>query len=128
MVRRALASLLAQQEPPAEILVVDNAPDDPRVRALVSVEFPTVRYLREPTPGLDFCRNCALREATSDVVAFLDDDAVADPGWSAALAAPFAAPEVGAVTGRVEALALETEAQRLFEANGGFGCGTRRVR
>jgi hypothetical protein len=32
------------------------------------------------------------------------------------------------VTGRVEALTLETEAQRLFEANGGFGRGLERVR
>ena len=34
---------------------------------------------------------------------------------------------IGACTGRVEALGLETEAQRLFEANGGFGRGTRRI-
>lgn len=128
LLRRALASLLAQEEAPAEILVVDNAPCEPGVQELVSAEFPTVRYVREPAPGLDFCRNRALREASSEVVAFLDDDAVADPRWSGALARPFQAPTVGAVTGRVEALTLETEAQRVFEANGGFGRGTRRVR
>ena len=128
LVRRALASLLAQSQPPAEILVVDNAPEDERLRALVARAFPTVRYVCEPSPGLDFSRNRALRETTSDIVAFLDDDAVADAGWSAALAAAFRSPQVGAVTGRVEALALETDAQRLFEANGGFGRGSRRVR
>ncbi|HEX5042463.1 MAG TPA: glycosyltransferase [Candidatus Polarisedimenticolaceae bacterium] len=128
LLQRALASLAAQRESPAEILVVDNAPADSHVRALVAQSFPSVRYLAEPAPGLDFSRNRALRAARGEVVAFLDDDAVADPGWSAALRAAFEEPRVGAVTGRVEALALETEAQRLFEANGGFGRGGKRVR
>lgn len=127
LLKRALSSLVAQQGALAEILVVDNAPSDGRTRTLVADAFPSVRYLHEPSPGLDFSRNRALRAATGEVVAFLDDDAVADPGWSAALTAAFQAPGVGAVTGRVEALTLETEAQRLFEANGGFGRGSRRV-
>ena len=128
LLRRALASLIAQRDAPAEILVVDNAPSDGRARALVAEAFPSVTYLHEPSPGLDFSRNRALRAAAGDVVAFLDDDAVADPGWSAALTAAFEGPGVGAVTGRVGALTLETEAQRLFEANGGFGRGLERVR
>jgi GT2 family glycosyltransferase len=87
-----------------------------------------VRFLLEPVPGLNFARNRALAAATQDVVAFLDDDAVADPGWAAAMLAPFADPGVGAVTGRVEALELATEGQRLFEANGGFSRGETEVR
>jgi GT2 family glycosyltransferase len=64
-------------------------------------------------------------------VAFLDDDAVAAPGWAAALARVFDGEQgarVGACTARVEALLLETDAQRLFEANGGFGRGMERLR
>jgi glycosyltransferase involved in cell wall biosynthesis len=126
--RRALASLAAQTVPPGEVLVIDNAPGDGRTRRLVESEFPVFRYAAEPVPGLDFARNRALRTATGDVLAFLDDDAVADPGWTAALLAPFQDPNVGAVTGRVEALAAETEGQRLVEANGGYGRGTSPVR
>jgi glycosyltransferase involved in cell wall biosynthesis len=126
--RRALASLLSQTEPPDEILVVENAPRDGRVRALIASDFPGVRWTPEPVPGLDFARNRALAAATGDVVAFLDDDATADAGWAAALRAPFADPRVGAVTGRVEALATETPGQRLVEANGGYSRGMRRVR
>ncbi len=126
---RALVSLVRQGPPPLEILVVDNAPVDRRTRDLVEREFPEVRYLEEPLPGLDFARNRALSAALGDVVAFLDDDAVAAPGWAAALLAPFQEDHrVAAVTGWVLPLALETEAQRRFEANGGFSRGERKIR
>jgi GT2 family glycosyltransferase len=85
-------------------------------------------YVREPRPGLDVARNAALAAAAGDVVAFLDDDAVAHPGWAGALRGAFLDPATCACTGRVEALSLDTEAQRLFEANGGFGRGHRRIR
>ena len=74
--RRALRSLVEQAVPPAEILVVDNAPRTDCTRVLVCEEFPSVRYVRELVLGLDFARNRALREAQSEIVAFLDD------GWN----------------------------------------------
>jgi glycosyltransferase involved in cell wall biosynthesis len=40
LLRRALASLVAQRDAPAEILVVDNAPSDGRARALVAEPSP----------------------------------------------------------------------------------------
>ncbi len=124
LLREALRSLAAQQPPLREILVVDNAPADDRTRRLVETEFPGARYLLEPAPGLDFARNRALAAARGDIVAFLDDDALATPDWGAHLAAAFAsAPGVALVTGRIQTLELETDAQRLFEANGGFDRG-----
>jgi GT2 family glycosyltransferase len=126
---RALDSLAAQSPAPAEILVVDNAPSDSATKALVSARFPRVRYVREPNPGLDFARNRALTEAVGDIVAFLDDDATAGPGWCESLALVFHRdPRVAVCTGRIEALTLETPAQLLFEVNGGFGRGNRRIR
>jgi glycosyltransferase involved in cell wall biosynthesis len=123
---RALRSLAAQVPAPHEILVVDNGPAE-ATRALVAAACPAARYAAEPVRGLDFARNRALAEARGDVVAFLDDDAVAEPGWAGAIAETFAAASVGACTGRVEALTLETPGQRLFEANGGFARGSARV-
>jgi GT2 family glycosyltransferase len=126
---RALDSLLAQRPAPAEIVVVDNAPADDATRALVAARHPRVRYVAEPVRGLDFARNRALASAEGDVVVFLDDDAVADVGWVGALAAVFEAdPAVAVCTGRVEALGQDTEGERLFEANGGFSRGLRRIR
>ncbi len=121
VLRRALASVTTQAEAPGEILVVDNAPADGATRALVHAEFPGVTYVLEPVVGLDAARNRALRSATREIVALLDDDGVAGPGWTAALAAAFRDhPAAGLCTGRVEPLSLETEAQRRFEANGGM--------
>jgi GT2 family glycosyltransferase len=120
---RALRSLQAQHLPLEEILVVDNNPGDGRTRQ-AAAEAPGVRYCAEPVPGLNFARNRALRELQTPLIAVLDDDAVADRRWAEQFAETFAQhPSVGVCTGRVEPLALETEAQRLFEVNGGFSRG-----
>jgi glycosyltransferase involved in cell wall biosynthesis len=126
--RRALRSLLDQATPPVEILVVDNAPKDGTTQRLVREEFPEIRYVAEPVPGLVFARNRALREATQEIVAFLDDDAVAECTWVAATEAVFReSGNIAICTGKVDALTLETEGQRLFEANGGFARGNERI-
>src|SRR5215210_1154190 len=39
-----------------ELLVVDNAPGDDATRALVEERYPSVRYVREPRPGLNWAR------------------------------------------------------------------------
>lgn len=125
---RALKSLLECDPWPAEILVIDNAPSDDSTRRLVA-RIADARYVLEPVLGLDYARNRALAEAQHPIVAFLDDDAVADPDWSAALVRAFREdPKLGACTGRVEALSLETSAQRLFEANGGYSRGPEPIR
>lgn len=129
LLARALESLVAQIPAVAEILVVDNAPAGDATRALVATRFPSVRYVAEPVPGLDFARNRALEAATREVVAFLDDDAVAAPGWADSLHRVFEGDaEVAVCTGRIEPLSLETPGQRLFEANGGFSRGSERIR
>ncbi len=127
--RRALVSLSNQTRSPSSILVVDNASSEETTRKLVGDEFPNARYVHEPRPGLDFARNRALDEATEEIVAFLDDDAVADTGWVAAIEAVFdESPHIVICTGKVGPLSLETEGQRLFEANGGFARGDERIR
>jgi len=129
LLRRTLASLAALDPPASEILVVDNAPGDERTFELVSREFPSVRYVREDVPGLDFARNRGIAESRFPIVSFIDDDAVADPAWCGAFLAVFdGEAEVAACTGRVEPLALETESQRIFEANGGFSRGDEPIR
>lgn len=129
LLKRALASLTELDPPASEILVVDNAPSDGRTFALVSQDFPGARYVQENVPGLNFARNRALAEARYPILAFLDDDAVADRGWSKGFQARFTErPRLGACTGRVEPLETVTASQRLFEANGGFSRGLKAIR
>lgn len=124
---RCLDALLASRSPGFELLVVDNAPATDAVRVMLEARFPRVRYAREPRPGLDWARNRAIAEAAGEILAFTDDDGVADPGWTGAVQRVFAEqPDVMAVTGPVVPLEIETEAQKLFEVYGGFGRGFER--
>src|SRR3954447_7133757 len=83
------------------VAVCTNPPPDAALEALrdeVPAEALTVvvsgradpMFLSEPRPGLSHARNRALAwaaEVGADVLAFVDDDAVVDPGWYEALRA-----------------------------------------
>src|SRR6188768_2225935 len=71
---RVLHGVREQTHTGHDVLVVDNAPLTDRTRQVVE-QFPGVRYLCEPAPGLNRARNCAVRNAGGEVVAFTDDDA-----------------------------------------------------
>ena len=135
-VDRLLASLEAVRaaeaergrDAPLDVLVVENAPSGPRMRAVCDAR-PGVRYVAEPLVGLDFARNRAIAEARGAVVAFLDDDVVVDRGWLRGLRRAWSEnPDAGCVTGLVLPLAMETEAQILFERAGGFRRGFQPLR
>jgi GT2 family glycosyltransferase len=128
-VRRTLLSLNKQTFSPNEIIVVDNAPSDDTTRGLVKQHFQDVRYVTEQRLGLNFARNRALRESKQSIVAFLDDDVVADRDWAKKVIKVFREnPEVGVCTGCIRPLYLETEAQSLFEQIGGFSRGDVQIR
>jgi glycosyltransferase involved in cell wall biosynthesis len=117
--------------PRLQVIVVDNAPSSDATARLVADRFagrPEVRYLREDRPGTSRARNLGLRAATTEFVAFTDDDVLVDPGWAAAVVQPMVEDErVGCVTGLVVAAELETSAQVWIEEYGGFSKGYRRV-
>jgi GT2 family glycosyltransferase len=104
------------------VLVIDNCPSTPATRQLLS-RWPGVTYIREETPGLNAARNCALRAATTDVVAFTDDDAVPEERWLERLLRNFDHPLVLASTGLTLPLELDTPAQVWFERFTPFGRG-----
>jgi len=117
--RRCLTALTALPDDGQELIAIDNRPATDATAKVVA-EFPRVRYAREDRPGLDAARNRALREAKGDIVAFIDDDAVADAGWLRGLMRPFTSPLVQCVTGLTMPLELETPAQEMFETFAGF--------
>lgn len=125
-------SLLRLDYPRVEILVVDNAPATAATIELIEARYgrlPQVRYLREDRPGSSIARNTGLTAARGDIVAFTDDDAVADPSWLTGLVSGFRlAADVACVTGLVLPAELETPAQLWFEQYGGFDRGYERRR
>ncbi|MEU9432507.1 glycosyltransferase [Streptomyces sp. NPDC048252] len=121
----ALDSLLAQDHPDFEIVVVDNAPVTDTTRDLVERKYAErVRYVTEPAPGLAVAHNRGVETAQGEVIAFTDDDVVADPRWLTELTAPFTAdPGLGCATGLILPARLRTPAQVLLESHGGFAKG-----
>ena len=99
--RPSLGALLAALgSTPGRIVVVDDR-RDPRVPLSVPEG---VRLVRGPARGPAAARNAGWRACGEEWVAFLDDDVVPGPGWAAQLATELAAaaPDVGAVQGRIE--------------------------
>lgn len=127
---RSLDSVLAQRYPRFRVLVVDNAPvSDGTVRVVAEAGASPagrgrVDYVREPRPGLSHARNRALRAAAGEIVAWLDDDEIADPHWLAEVARAFADhPDADVVTGAIVPAELSTDAQLWFEQYGGHSKG-----
>jgi glucosyl-dolichyl phosphate glucuronosyltransferase len=97
----AVDSVWAQSLPAHEVIVVvdHNAGLLARVRrdlpAVVAVE-------NQEDRGLSGARNSGIAAASGDVVAFLDDDAVAEPDWLERLSTPYSEPGVVGVGGAIE--------------------------
>jgi glycosyltransferase involved in cell wall biosynthesis len=93
-------SLRAQTLPAHEIvLVIDHAPELlEEVRGL----WPDLKIVENrERRGLSGARNSGVAEATGEIVAFLDDDAIAGPDWLERLAAAYADPNVLGAGGTV---------------------------
>ncbi|MFL6095795.1 MAG: glycosyltransferase family 2 protein, partial [Blastococcus sp.] len=99
-IRAAVGSLRAQTVPIHQVvLVIDHNPD---LLEASRAEFPDVLVVANTgAQGLSGARNTGVAAATGDVVAFLDDDAVADRGWADALLAAYDDATVVGVGGGV---------------------------
>lgn len=87
-----LRSVLAQDWPGLEIIVVDDGSADGSA-ALVQREFPNVMLIRQPNAGVAAARNRGIERARGDWVAFIDADDIWLPGklraqWQALAGAP----------------------------------------
>lgn len=125
-VARALASVLDQDYPRLRVLVVDNAPTSDATATLVREAARTgpVEYLLAPEPGLSRARNRAVAAARGEILAWLDDDEVADPYWLGEVARALAdRPEADVISGMVVPAELATPAQLWFEQFGGHSKG-----
>ncbi|MBD2165436.1 glycosyltransferase family 2 protein [Calothrix membranacea FACHB-236] len=79
----AIDSLLAQDfAAEFEVVVVDNNSSD-RTKEVVAqrASNPRLKYVFEPTTGLSVARNTGAKLASGEILAYLDDDAVASDRW-----------------------------------------------
>jgi glycosyltransferase involved in cell wall biosynthesis len=100
----AVASVLAQEPPEGgfALVIVDNAPSGEVARDLASRHGGDSRVcvVHEPATGLARARNAALERCATELIAFIDDDAIARPGWLRGLVAAFdAEPAPAAAAG-----------------------------
>jgi glycosyltransferase involved in cell wall biosynthesis len=104
---QAVASVVAQNCAPdqLEVLLIDSGSDQPQRQTLeaLAASEPRVTLLRIEESGLSRARNLALEKAQADIVAYLDDDAIAEGGWAAAIVAAFrtASPRPSVVGGPI---------------------------
>ncbi len=88
------------------ILVVDNSPDHERARAFGKrfSSIPNLTYLVEETPGLSNARNKSAQACGTELIAFMDDDAIASRTWLEETVRAFDlfGPQTAVVGGKVD--------------------------
>ena len=96
-----MASILAGDRHPEEVLLIVD--ENPTLRErLREVVPPEVQVFDSDGHGISDARTMALRIAVGTVVAFIDDDAWAEPSWLSELCSAFQDPGVLGAGGRVE--------------------------
>lgn len=99
-VRECLEHLARQTATPARIIVVDASPTS-QTRDVVA-DFPGVEYRRNEKGigSTATSRAIGVADVDEDIVAFIDDDAYAEPEWLERLLRPYEDERVAAVGGR----------------------------
>lgn len=96
---RTLASLRFQDHPAFEVIAVT----DPAGRAALEAAgwLDRIKHVPFDTPNVSAARNRGVAVAAGEIVAFIDDDAAAEPTWLGHLTEPFAETRVAATGGFV---------------------------
>lgn len=105
------------------VIVVDDGSLDTVAVAGLCERHGAALVRRERSGGPGPARNDGLAAAATPLVAFLDSDIAAGPGWIAELSAHFADPLVGAVAPRVLAIAGPGSSGRYLGARGPLDLG-----
>lgn len=87
----AVRSVLANEHPSYELIVVDQSSTDATWRAIEQVvaNDPRLRYIHSELAGLSRAYNTGIEHSRGALLAFTDDDCVAGPEWISSIAAAF---------------------------------------
>jgi len=94
-IKQTLNSVIKQSLAPAEIIVVDDGSTDGGAGAAIvqrMAQSHPIRLLRKPNGGQSSARNMGVRESSSPLIAFLDQDDIWYSSHLAELVKPFAKP------------------------------------
>ncbi|MGD0379863.1 MAG: glycosyltransferase family 2 protein [Acidimicrobiales bacterium] len=111
---QAVESVRAQNLQPDQCVVVVDHNDLLLRRARASLPDDVEVVANGATRGLSGARNTGIAHSTGEIVAFLDDDAAADPGWLDALLGHYEVATVVGVGGIAEAVWPERGRPRWF--------------
>lgn len=103
---KAVASARCQLFPPNqyEIIVVDNGSTDCTKELIEQINQENgkpVYYVREERRGLQWARHTGAKVAKGNVLAYIDDDCVADPNWLAELECAYKELNADAAGGKI---------------------------
>jgi O-antigen biosynthesis protein len=121
LLARCLSALSLLEHPSYEVIVVDNTTGEREVENFAAKA--GARYVVEPRKGLSRARNAGAREAQGEIIAYIDDDAVADRNWLSAHTDALEQTDLMATTGRIVPMSLESSAARMHAAAGGEDLG-----
>jgi GT2 family glycosyltransferase len=108
-----LESLQPFRSAVADIIVVNNGPHFAALEEVAQRH--DARIVTEPQRGVSRARNAGIHAATGNILAFLDDDSIADPNWLPLLLTPFRDPQVLAVVGSISAQTLANPVSQTFD-------------
>ena len=99
----AVESVMRQTVPPHQIvLAVDH---NPALLTRACEKFPEATVVENVQErGLNGARNSGVAATTGDIVAFLDDDAIAQPDWLEQLLSTYSSEEIVGVGGKINPL------------------------
>ena len=110
---RCLESLSAGARAPDEVIVVDNGS---AVLPEAICASHGVQLLTEAEPGPGPARNRGVAASSGDILAFIDADCLADPGWLAAAETAMADPSATILGGDVRIALVNPERPTMTEA------------
>lgn len=97
--RRCLKALVFQTLPSFEVIVVSDPKTAKNLENIVALA--QVKHAVCDDANISLARNMGINLASGEVVAFIDDDAIAEPTWLKRLSAPFTDPNIAACGGFV---------------------------
>lgn len=102
LLRRVVDAILPQMSSrhDVEFLVIDNN-SSPSVQELGVLAGLPLRILREPRQGLTAAREAAIADAQGELILFVDDDNILDPGYLDLVIESFADEKLGLLGGAI---------------------------